>query len=157
MQVDWTREQPRWWWDPSRRLLRAIRGYQKSRLLKPLWVLRYRFWSAVTGAEIPLNCRIGGGLLLPHPHGIVIHPDAQIGVNCLIMQNVTIGTNMKSGVPVIGDGVDIGPGATILGAVQIGDHAQIGAMSLVLSSVPPSMVAFGIPARASRPRASDHV
>ncbi len=54
-------------------------------------MLRHRFWSVVTGADIPLGCRIGGGLLLPHPNGVVIHPDAAIGPNCLIFQQVTLG------------------------------------------------------------------
>src|SRR5258708_14513394 len=40
-----------------------------------------RFGTSATDAEIPLNCEIGGGLLISHPNGIVIHPDAVIGVN----------------------------------------------------------------------------
>ena len=47
----------------------------------------------MTGADIPLNCKLGGGLQLPHPNGIVIHPDAEIGPNCLLFQQVTIGAN----------------------------------------------------------------
>src|SRR5262245_1104588 len=82
---DWSREKPRQFWDPGRKLLLAIRRYQYWRnrrgfipvcLCKWL-ILRYRFWSVVTGAEIPLNCSIGGGLLVPHPNGIVIHPDVK--------------------------------------------------------------------------------
>ena len=97
---DWTREEPRQFWDPGRKLLRTIRRYQYwqqrpgtiSRSFCKIIVLRHRFWSVVTGADIPLNCRIGGGLLIPHPNGIVIHPDAIIGVNCLIFQQVPIGS-----------------------------------------------------------------
>ena len=67
---DWNRERPSRFWDPGRKLLLAIRRYQHWRdhggaiaLLACRWlVLRHRFWSAVTGAEIPLNCSIGGGL-----------------------------------------------------------------------------------------------
>src|SRR5262245_38328537 len=81
---DWSREQPQGFWDPSRKLLLAIRGYQYwqnrrgliPRLRCKVLVLRHRFWTVVTGAEIPLNCNIGGGLLIPHPNGIVIHPEA---------------------------------------------------------------------------------
>lgn len=54
-------------------------------------VLRPRFWSAVSGADIPLNCQVQGGLLLSHPNGVVIHPEARTGQNCLIFQQVTIG------------------------------------------------------------------
>ncbi len=106
---DWTRESPRQFWDPGRQLLRSLRGYQSwqsrggvlGRVLCRWYVLRHRFWGVVTGADIPLNCRIGGGLLIPHPNGIVIHPEAEIGVNCLIFQQVTIGTRGKGGAPII--------------------------------------------------------
>ena len=97
---DWTREHKQFFsWHPSRSLLASIRDYQrystasnvfKRFFLKKITVVRYHFWSAVTGAEIPLNCTIGGGLLIPHPNGIVIHPDSTIGPNCLIFQQVTI-------------------------------------------------------------------
>jgi serine O-acetyltransferase len=101
----------------------------------------------VTGAEIPLNCSIGGGLLINHPNGIVIHPQAHIGVNCLISQQVTVGTGSKSGLPQIGGHVDIGAGAKILGPVRIGDHAAIGANAVVVSDVPSWAVAVGVPAK----------
>ena len=153
---DWSREAPRRFWDPSRRLLRSIRGYAKARgrrgpmawLMRKHWVLSHRFWSVVTQTEIHLGTRIGGGLLLPHPNGIVIHPSAEIGVNCLIFQQVTIGTRgRQSGAPRIGGHVDIGAGAKILGPVTIGDHARIGANSVVLQDVPTGKTAVGLPAR----------
>ncbi len=74
--------------------------------------MRHRFWSAVAGADIPFNCNIGGGLLMPHPNGIVIHPEAQIGVNCLILQQVTIAAR-EDGAPLIDGHVDIGAGAKL--------------------------------------------
>ena len=91
---DWSREVPRAFWDPGRRLLQTIRKYQAwgqrkgpaARLMQKTWALQHRFWSVVTAAEIPLECEIGGGLLIPHPNGIVIHPAARIGPNCLIFQ-----------------------------------------------------------------------
>jgi serine O-acetyltransferase len=82
-----------------------------------------------------LSCEIGGGLLLPHPNGIVIHDDCVIGVNCLIFQQVTLGAT-GSGVPRIGGHVDIGAGAKLLGRITIGDHARIGANALVVDDVP---------------------
>ena len=124
---DWSCEKPRRFWDPSRKLLLVIRRYQYwrgrggilSTCLCKWLVLSHRFWSIVTGADIPLNCRIGGGLLIPHPNGIVIHPHAEIGVNCLIFQQVTIGTRDRAGVPAIAGHVDIGAGAKILGPVRV--------------------------------------
>lgn len=73
---------------------------------------------------------------MPHPNGIVIHPGAQIGVNCLIFQQVTIGAT-RHGVPSIGGNVDIGAGAKIIGPVKIGAHARIGANAIVREDVPP--------------------
>ncbi len=140
-------------WQPSRSLLASIRAYQRncgSRnplqiLVRTFAVLRHRFWSVVTGADIPINTRIGGGLLLPHPSGVVIHPDVEIGPNCLIFQQVTIGS-CNDGVPRIGGHVDIGAGAKILGPIAIGDHARIGANAVVLRDIPHGKTAVGIPA-----------
>lgn len=153
-QPDWTRERPRRFWDPSRRLLRTIRDYQRlegrplGSLRRKLVVLRHRFWSALTGAEIDLQTKIGGGLMLPHPNGVVIHPSVTIGPNCMIFQQVTLGANRGVyGVPTLGGHVDIGPGARILGPVRIGDGAVIGANAVVLSDVPDGAVAVGVPAR----------
>ena len=151
---DWTRERPRRFWDPGRKLLRAIRRYQFWRdkgglVAAPIckwFVLRHRFWSVVAGADIPLDCSIGGGLLIPHPNGIVIHPDARIGVNCLIFQQVTVGSG-RHGVPMIEGHVDIGAGAKILGSVRIGAHAKIGANAVVLADLPSRAIAVGIPAK----------
>ncbi len=152
---DWSRETCDYsQWHPSRQLLRTLRDYQRHRatgrslglLLSKLAVLRHRFWSAVTGADIPIHARIMGGLLLPHPNGVVVHPDAVIGPNCLLFQQVTVGTGPRPGVPTLGGHVDVGPGAKILGGVFIGDHAIIGANAVVLNDVPAGAVAVGIPA-----------
>ena len=151
---DWTREEVQRFWDPSRKLLLSIRRYQHwhskgglvAALICKACVLRHRFWSVVTGADIPLTCNIGGGLLIPHPNGIVIHPEAKIGVNCLIFQQVTIGTR-SHGVPVIGGHVDIGAGAKLLGAITVGAHAKIGANAVVTQDVPSGATAMGVPAR----------
>jgi serine O-acetyltransferase len=146
---DWTREdRRRGEWNPGKRLLASIRTYQSAAnpLSRKLAVLRHRLWSAVSGADIPLNCRIGGGLLLPHPNGVVIHPNADIGPNCLIFQQVTLG-DAGGGTPQIGGHVDIGAGAKIVGAVKVGDHARIGANAVVLADVPAGATAVGIPAR----------
>jgi serine O-acetyltransferase len=148
---DWTRETPQQFWDPGRKLLATIRAYQKwkgkSGLVAlfycKLLVLRHRFWGVVAGADIPLNCQIGGGLLIPHPNGIVIHPQAIIGVNCLIFQQVTVGSRSSGGLPIIGGHVDIGAGAKILGDVTIGDHARIGANAVVTKNVVPHGTAVG--------------
>ncbi len=152
---DWSREtKPTLSWQPSRSLLASIRLYQRhsgSRnplriLVRKYAVLRHMFWSVITGADIPINSQIGGGLLLPHPNGVVINPAARIGPNCLIFQQVTIGTRGGSMAPIIGGHVDIGAGAKILGGVRLGDHARIGANAVVLADIPAGKTAIGIPA-----------
>ena len=160
---DWNRERPIRPWDPGRKLVLSIRRYQYWRkagsglpqLISKLVVLRYRFWSLITGADIPINGRIGGGLLLMHPNGIVIDPDVVIGTNCTIFQQVTIGDARHAGqegkpVPVIGNNVEIGAGAKVLGGIRVGDRAKIGANAVVLQDVPPGAIAVGIPARIKR-------
>ncbi len=151
---DWSREYKSCIsWNPSRSLLASIRAYQKYEhkplfmIHKKIAVLRHRFWSVLTGADIPVNTRIGGGLLMPHPNGIVIHPSAIIGPNCLIFQQVTVGTLNGSNPPNIGGHVDIGAGAKVLGDINIGGHARIGANAVVISNVPSGKTAVGIPAK----------
>jgi len=100
-----------------------------------------------TGCDIPLNCHIEGGLLIPHPNGIVVHPDTVIGPNCLLFQQVTLGTADGKGPPVLGGHVDVGAGAKIIGDVKVGNHARIGANAVVLTDVPDGKSAVGIPAR----------
>lgn len=153
---DWSREHKAFFvWNPSRALLASIRKYQlysnsnniSSLIFKKLAVLQHRFWSAITGADIPINTQIEGGLLIPHPNGIVIHPDVSIGVNCLIFQQVTLGSANGSKPPQIGGHVDIGAGAKVLGNIQIGDHVKIGANAVVLINIPTGKTAVGIPAK----------
>jgi serine O-acetyltransferase len=142
---DWSREAcGHSEWNPSRQLLKAIRDYQMAiaadgvaaKVQAKLAVARHRFWSVVCGADIPINTRIGGGLLLPHPNGVVMHPSVSIGPNCLLFQQVTLGVGPRPGFPELGGHVDVGAGAKILGGVKIGDHAVIGANSIVVSDVP---------------------
>lgn len=150
----WSREKPRQLWDPSRQLLKTIRRYKKhngkkqplSWVICKLIVIQHRFWSVITGADIPLNCNIDGGLLIPHPNGVVIHPDVKLGPNCLIFQQVTIGA-IDDGIPTIGGHVDIGAGAKIIGNVRIGNNVKVGANAVVTSDIPDNCTAVGIPAR----------
>lgn len=160
---DWSREaRPRFAWAPSHALLASLRDYQRvagsrhpwHRVVRMSAVLRHRFWSVVTGADIPLSCSIGGGLVLLHPNGVVIHPDAVIGPNCLILQQVTLGTT-HGGAPRLGGHVDVGAGAKVLGGITVGDHACIGANAVVLTDVPAGATAVGVPARVVRSNGCD--
>ena len=148
---DWDREKPYGReWKPGLFLLKALRDYQNSKnFFSKSWaILRHRLWSAVSSSDIPLNSRIEGGLMIPHPNGIVIHPNARVGANVLIFQQVTIGDGgARDGAPRIGNGAILGAGAKILGGIEVGDGAKIGANAVVVKSVPPGATAVGIPAQ----------
>ncbi|MCH2094768.1 MAG: serine acetyltransferase [Rhodobacteraceae bacterium] len=147
---DWSREAVRRFWDPAGKLLRAVRRYQAaraqggviSRWISRYWALNHLFWSVVTQCEIHLNTQIGGGLRLTHPTGIIIHPDAKIGVNCMIFHQVTL-----AGAVELGGHVDVGAGAKLIGPLKVGDHAVIGANAVVTRDVPAGTTVAGIPAR----------
>ena len=152
---DWSREAVGLFdFNPGRKLLKSVRDWQRYKARGGLvgavlaWVARkrHKLWTIASGAEIPLTTQIGGGLLIPHPNGIVIHPDAVIGVNCLLFQQVTLGTN-DSPPPVLEGHVDVGAGAKILGHVRVGRHARIGANAVVIRDVPQGTTVVGIPAR----------
>lgn len=118
-----------------------------SALLRlPVWVL-YRvaraavrvlfnvdFWAGRSGV------RIGAGLCLIHPSDIMIGQGVEIGEDCLIFHQVTIGTGPTPGVPKIGNGVDVYVGARVLGGITIGDLSMIGANCVVMRDVPPHTV-----------------
>ncbi|HMJ06008.1 MAG TPA: serine O-acetyltransferase [Chthoniobacterales bacterium] len=139
----------------SKRLLASIGAFQYHRARNGPWHkgmrriarVRHMFWSIVTQSDIGLEARLGRGLMLPHPNGIVIHEDARIGDDCMIMQQVTVGMIDDGEVPTIGNRVYIGAGAKIIGKVLIGDGARIGANAVVMSDVPPNCTAVGVPAR----------
>jgi serine O-acetyltransferase len=118
----------------------------------------YWFWfrllELLTGISIPKGVTIGPGLRIHHFGNIFVHSDVRMGAGCTLRQGVTIGNRVEGGpVPVIGDRVEFGAYAQVLGGVRIGDGARIGAMSVVLCDVPPGGTAVGIPARVIPPRA----
>lgn len=147
---DWSRETVRQFWDPGQKLLRAIRRYQAAqargglfgKIASKRWALSHMFWTVVTQSEIHLNTQIAGGLRLTHPTGIIIHPDATIGPNCMIFHQVTLAGTVE-----LGGHVDIGAGAKLLGPLKVGDHARIGANAVVTSDVEAGQAVVGIPAR----------
>lgn len=86
---------------------------------------------------------------LPHPIGIVIGHDVNIGSNVRIRQNVTIGRSKPdsdAGYPTIADDVSIGAGTVILGDIDLGEGCTTGANSVVVDDVPPYATVVGVPA-----------
>jgi len=118
-----------------------------SRLVK----IPYMFFEIVLGCSVPFSAKIGRGLILPHGWaGIHISREAKIGNDCLIMQQVTIGTNIDTakingknyGAPLIGDHCFIGAGAKIIGLITIGFNCNIGANAVVVRDVPPNSTVY---------------
>lgn len=115
------------------------------------YLAMYRYVRNHYGIELPATTRVGRRLLLGHQSGIVIHPHAEIGDDCMIRQNVTIGSVTPDRVfqeaPKLGNGVQVGAGAVIVGKVIIGDGARIGPTAVVLTNVPAGASVFVTPPR----------
>lgn len=104
------------------------------------WMRRLKF---KYGLDISYRTKIGKGLYIGHFGGIVIHGDAEIGEYCNLSQGMTIGVLVRGksqGVPKIGDRVFMGPGATILGGITIGNDVLIGTNAIVTFDVPDNAV-----------------
>lgn len=120
--------------------------------LRKLFSLVYRFLyklvQIVTGIELPCEVPVGRGLVIEHSGGIVISGFARFGEHCRIRNGVVVGLARvdEPCAPWIGDHVDIGAGAKLLGGIRIGDHAVIGANAVVLQDVPAHSIAVGVPA-----------
>jgi len=103
-----------------------------------------------TGIEIHPGATIGKNLFIDHGMGVVIGETAQIGDNCTIYQDVTLGGTGKDfgkRHPTLEDNVLVGAGAKILGPFTVGKNARVAAGAVVLNEVPPNATAVGVPAR----------
>jgi serine O-acetyltransferase len=104
----------------------------------------------LTGVEIHPAAKIGRRFFIDHGAGVVIGETAEIGDDCVLFHNVTLGgTGQHRGKrhPTLGDEVLIGTGATLLGPIRVGSHSKIGANSFIrMHDVPPSCTAAGAPA-----------
>jgi serine O-acetyltransferase len=103
--------------------------------------------SVLTGTQISPRATIGKGLVIYHPHGMVVGATAVIGENCVLTHGNMVGQRYGGGDrPTIGNNFYAGTGAKMLGAIQIGDNVRVAANSVVLSSLPDYATAAGIPA-----------
>lgn len=154
---------------PGFRALAAYRLGAWARMFKPVLIrvpllvihgIAFRHVRNRYGIEIYTSAQIGRRLLIGHQHGIVVHRFATFGDDCLIRQGVTLGEaglgrdNFAAGTgPIVGDHVDIGAGAVIIGNVRIGDRVNIGPNAVVMMDVPADATVLAPPAR-TMPRPS---
>lgn len=113
----------------------------------------------VYGIQISPQTRIGRRFRIVHQHGIVIHRSAVIGDDCRIRHGVTIGGARGPGAPRLGDRVEVGAGAILVGRIVIGDDVTVGPNAVVTTNVPagaivasPQSRIFAPPPRRAAPR-----
>jgi serine O-acetyltransferase len=127
--------------------------YRRSRVLGFLPFVFGRIWfrrqRSANHVFIAPSASVGPGLSIVHNYSILVGP-ATIGANCVLHHNVTIGDAIAGNsraLPTLGDGVWIGPGATIAGAVSIGDNVTISAGTVLTRSIPSGALVGGNPGR----------
>jgi serine O-acetyltransferase len=131
----------------------------KQRWLRLPFSFAYRILKLLsqilTGIDLPCEVQVGRRLTIEHFGDIIISGDTVIGDDVVIRNGVTIGLKRtgEAGAPVLGNRVDIGAGAKILGAIRIGDDVVIGANAVVLQDIPANSLAVGVPAKI-KPRPS---
>jgi serine O-acetyltransferase len=116
----------------------------------------YRRARNTYGIDLPYTVQLGRRVVIEHQGAIVIHGNSVIGDDCIIRQGVTLGNrhlDRPLEAPVLGDRVNVGAGAKILGQVHLSDDVSIGANAVVLIDVPAGETAVGIPAKILKSKA----
>jgi serine O-acetyltransferase len=108
----------------------------------------YKVVQVVTGIELPCEVQVGHNFVIDHFGGVIISGFAKFGDNCRIRNGVVVGVRRtdEKAAPIIGNNVDIGAGAKLLGPIRIGNRVIIGANAVVLCDVPDDSIAVGVPA-----------
>jgi serine O-acetyltransferase len=126
----------------------AALGGSAGAILGCVYWIAFRLTETATGIGIPRGVAIGPGLRIHHFGGIFVAEGTTIGADCTLRHGVTIGNRHEGGpVPVVGDRVDLGAHAQVLGGIELGDGCRVGAASVVLVDVPANATAVGVPAR----------
>lgn len=114
-----------------------------------LYKFLYKCVQILTGIEMPCEVPVGENFRIDHFGGIIISGYARFGDNCIVRNGVTVGLKNidEKAAPQIGNNVNIGAGAKLLGPITIGNNVDIGANAVVIRSVPDNSTAVGIPAR----------
>ncbi len=113
-----------------------------------LYKLLFKLVQIVAGIELPCEVVLGRNFVIDHFAGIVVSGYARFGDDCRIRTGVVVGLARTDDpcAPIIGNNVDIGAGAKVLGRIRIGDNVLIGANAVVVTDVPSDSIAVGVPA-----------
>lgn len=146
------------WWEQGFWVMLVYRFGRWRYTVKPalirkplslLYKIAYKFVQIVTGIDLPCEVEIGRNFIIDHFGGIIVSGYTKFGDNCRLRHDVCIGLRHTDEpvAPVIGNNVDIGAGAKILGPITIGDNVLIGANAVVITDVPANSIAVGVPAK----------
>ena len=126
----------------------GVRPVFVRKVLSFVYKLLFKLMQIITGIELPCEADVGRNFVIDHFGGIIVSGYAKFGDNCRIRNGVTIGLRRveETFAPAIGNNVDIGAGAKLLGPIKIGDNVIIGANAVVLCDVPDDSIAVGVPA-----------
>ena len=126
----------------------GVRPAPLRKLFSLVYKFLYKFVQILTGIELPCEVPIGKGFVIEHSGGIVVSGFASFGDHCRIRNGVVIGLARTEDpcAPQLGDDVDVGAGAKLLGNIRIGNHVRIGANAVVVTDVPDNCIAVGVPA-----------
>jgi serine O-acetyltransferase len=126
----------------------GVRPALLRKLFSLIYRILYKLIQILTGIELPCEVEVGRNFVIDHFGGIIISGYAKFGDDCRIRNGVVVGLRRidEPRAPVIGNNVDIGTGAKVLGPISIGNNVAIGANAVVLTDVPDDCVAIGIPA-----------
>lgn len=130
-------------------LHRAAHGMEQRNWHLPARIVS-QFSRFLTGIEIHPGATIGPGFFIDHGMGVVIGETTEIGEDVTIYQGVTLGGTGKHGGkrhPTVRDGVTVGAGASVLGPLEVGEGAKIGAGSIVVKDVPANSTVVGNPGK----------
>ena len=134
----------------------GVRPAPLRKLCSLVYHVLFKLVQVLTGIELPCEVQVGRNFVIDHFGAIVVSGYARFGDDCRIRTGVVVGLARTEDpcAPQIGNNVDIGAGAKVLGRITIGNNVRIGANAVVLQDVPDDCVAAGVPAviRARRPR-----
>jgi serine O-acetyltransferase len=126
----------------------GVRPALLRKLLSGLYRVLFKLVQILTGIELPCEAVVGRNFVIDHFGGIIVSGYARFGDDCRIRNGVVVGLRRveEKCAPVIGNNVDIGAGAKLLGPIRVGSNVEIGANAVVLCDVPDNSVAVGVPA-----------